>query len=184
MSYWGADGASGPGAPGVSTETLGDERVLPRALHSPRPTATCGACGICCGDHVLSNVRRVSPQHRRLDRCLRVTGQTGSCGPHTFTGGTVMSLVSTEVQGSAGQAVGSCSRPLPISLSQKHLCPAPPSAGPAVLCLQRQSPAGPRPGATRTRAQEPCGYLSQDSCHALCLSERPVGTPGEGKQGL
>lgn len=65
--------------------------------------------------------------------------------PRTFIGRTAVSLVGTEAQGSGGRAVGSRSRPLPISLSQKHLCPAPPSAGPAVLCLQRQSPAGPRP---------------------------------------
>lgn len=68
-------------------------------------------------------------------------------------------------------------------MSSPSLCwcssPVPPTTVPS-----RPQASLPRPGATRTRAQEPCGYLSQDSCHALCLSERPVGTPGEGKQGL
>lgn len=38
------------------------------------------------------------------------------------------------------------------------------------------------PGVTRTRAQEPWGYLSQDSCHALRLSEHPSGQHPRGRQ--
>lgn len=66
-------------------------------------------------------------------------------------------------------------------MSSPSLCwsssPVPPAAVPS-----RTQASLPRPGATRTRAQEPWGYLSQDSCHALHLSEHPSGQQPRGRQ--